>query len=1198
MPLDLESLSVDQLKDLIKQKVSARLMQIQVEEAQGTSTPIPQAAPSPFSTNINTEPQYPPSGGFIPFPQEGNLEDTGRFMIDQALGSSLLPRSGSGRVEGAFKRGVLNSLPVPQSTYQSSPQNQYLQPSNVTESLAQVAGQTAVDFPLFLATQGAVTAAAPVLKARPILSSVAAGLPFGAGKSLLQGQGAEDGIGGLTREALVGGTSTAALVGGLGAAGNVGEVFGRALVPGKIIKNMVGLAAKQSAVQTGGLTGRVVAAGGAAGLVSSAMGAPDHEILAQALQGGLFEYGFHKPPSKKVQFKDFTPEAPKQLTHDPALDTEAAMAQANEVFQAQQQEAAINKVLNYQRAREEEIYLDLKTSHEESLQKREVSIIGNLRRLKREAAIEGPNLYAPHEYFLQADIENYDVSSAHEFFLGLSKKSQLEGDARGAQAHLEKASQFPSEPALIKQNPQIKSKEIQEYAKKKAQEEIGQINEEVLRDQARQESISETIIQANQGTIFAQADPVEQQAEMIVQSNQDTISTTPLLSPEDKFNLEGSALDAKMPSAMELETSETVRIAQLLDNEQTGGINTRILFNDQLDAHTKSGLAKARDVDVIFRDLQKAGLDIEEFNGTYKFDEAELKRFQDFLLKETPKRPFSQSEFLRFSNAEKAFRQHFDAAYPRLKSVAEEYGIPVGRYVNDYYGWFAQAQSVFDILGNLQGEGNAVIQDKFAKAQQVPLPQAKRRGLERPDKLVDPATFIEMYFGYLNYFENFQPVIAKHRAAAKTVRDLSNLSQASDEQLSNIMMEQQAQGTLTEDLFAKRDAVNTKTTPENLNLIARYYDKQANETALMVEADAWSRLLKNTGWGKGMLTLSRGFVKNITSTMSIGISQMLGLVPVAAKFGMVPTSATYIGDFTNQFYGMMSRSLWNPEYLTFAETHSSVVRSRLFAQEASKKLPGVLSYQRHNRIGDAIQEFNNYMDRVVVSTAFNTATQYARKTLGMSSSESIQFGDVWAARTNAVFNRTLKPQILREVKASVFTPLVTSTIANANTFIRDGVMSPDASILDKMKFVGRWIGMTTLIAVVQDQFRSRPGNPIANAFAQQIPLFGDFIRAGGGGIGALKELSAGVKEVMDERKVTPRAFRSLAALGPVQGTIQAVRTYEGIKSWLEDGIVRDRNGAPIYRWEPADLQELMKALMHSPRGTKAAQDQYYNQRYG
>jgi len=692
-----------------------------------------------------------------------------------------------------------------------------------------------------------------------------------------------------------------------------------------------------------------------------------------------------------------------------------------------------------------------------------------------------------------------------------------------------------------------------------------EIPREVIESIAQREAITEVLIKAQEGHISAQEPAL---AEAIQKAELTGLSESvrfPLLDAQTKQTIIDSVVKAPPIKGIDLQTTEFIRIAQELDGGNPGvrfvtGPHTEMFKNI-----LKQGGEADRNARVVMIGLLKK---LKSFGFKVRLDgkinKQESRRFRDFIERVDPtvlrfgkraflnrsfkttfrNKPFSDIEIKKFSQGEKEVRKILDSYYTELNEFLSASGQSMARYVNDYLPWIAEIDASRYLTGD--GTATARLSSKFERPEHAPFKFKNPRGRERP---VNPIDAIRAVEDYVNRAE-----IAK--ASEKTIQEVRFRAEVSRKLKDG---ERELEGQKRYDTYSK------------------FMDNFADTLTGMTDRHSIDLLLRDHPMGRAVGWVNSRWVSNVLTSFGPFINQVLSVPALAgSEVGLTRAFKGSTRAGMNEFWGMIIRHVSNPAYETFAAQHSLVYNARLHAGE------GRLIARRTNVIGRFFDSITGSMDRVMVAGAFNTGYRYGRRTLGLGHENAVTYGDVLAARTNAVFNRALKPAFLQSRAGSIIAPLNTSIFASMNLMFRDGISNPELPLGVKISRVGKMFASAVLIRMALEQFRKSPGNVFEDAFLDNIPLIGSMARFGGPGV------FSSFTRFFQGKSPRSKTRGAILLFGP-RGSFQLTKTFEGIKATLEDGIVRGKDGEELYRFDTRDLAEVLRAVTFSPSGTKAGE---------
>jgi hypothetical protein len=326
--------------------------------------------------------------------------------------------------------------------------------------------------------------------------------------------------------------------------------------------------------------------------------------------------------------------------------------------------------------------------------------------------------------------------------------------------------------------------------------------------------------------------------------------------------------------------------------------------------------------------------------------------------------------------------------------------------------------------------------------------------------------------------------------------------------------------------------------------------------------------------GKLINGLTQNWMGQMVTTMSVGLTQMLSMAPLAgSEVGMGRAWKS----FGNVFWGEVMRAVRNPGHLDFMDSMTKDVRE-------AGRMHGNFT-DAPNPVARFVGKFAEYMDTLMVKTAFNAGFRYymeVKRPLGMPSEIAVEnakkYGDYVSARTQAVFIKHLKPQMLQPIWMSHVMPFQNSVWASMNTLVRDGLMSKDLSFNQKLSRTAAFYATAVMVSAAIRQLKSSPGNIWEDALLTAVPVLGGISRFGGSTAGYIGEIQRIV--VSPTRENVVRGITNIAA--PV-GTGQLFRTAAGLASMYKgEGLAR--SAVPM---DQADPLEWLRAATTGYRGTKA-----------
>lgn len=611
------------------------------------------------------------------------------------------------------------------------------------------------------------------------------------------------------------------------------------------------------------------------------------------------------------------------------------------------------------------------------------------------------------------------------------------------------------------------------------------------------------------------------------------------LSMEDMISAEEQILQmGGVPNDAET-TLDLFRVFDSLDGKIGGFLDKWLLRPMQIaemDFKAKVGTK----TEEFSREAKAAGFKIKEkpvFGGRV-YDKKQVDRFGKYLNGEITGKDLTPSEAATFERGRELYKKYTDQIFNTMKPILKKLGYGELNYRENYFAWYREAEGVESLFKQtLQDQSQGSIK---SKAQEIPYRHMMRKGND-PVNLIDPFRALELVLADAARLQSYEPLVQKGKFLAERSKE-----------------------------YGRQDVSNLMTRLADGMIGIRL--KHAYDT-FFTEHPA----------GKFILGLTNNFIGNILTTFNPVLNQTLGLPAITGELGASPfkVAVEYAKANAQEFWGMFARKAIDPSSLSNYLQYSNFAKARELAHHNSlSERPGLVE----NAFAGAYQ----YFDRVVGATAWNLGYEKANTKLKLSHEDSVRYADLIASRTQGVFDTLLKPRLLQGPLGKVLAPLSTGTFAAFNTLVPDTIQNSKLSKYQKASRIGSQIGMTMAIQLALGALYGGSNDPmkyLEDAILAQIPVLGGLVRSGiSGPIGT-------VGRFVDSPTPTSLA-RTISLLSPVKGGYQAVKTFEGIKSLINDGMVYDRNGEPLYQFDTSSIGNVLKSLAFSPSRTAEGRARY------
>lgn len=589
-------------------------------------------------------------------------------------------------------------------------------------------------------------------------------------------------------------------------------------------------------------------------------------------------------------------------------------------------------------------------------------------------------------------------------------------------------------------------------------------------------------------------------------------------------------------------TMDLFRVFEHLDGGKLGGFFDRWLLKPMQKAWIESQVEVGNRTQEFSAHLDRLGFKRNKmatsFLGGRAFNKGEAQKFGRFLNGELKDTDLSPKERKRFVELKEVYKKAMDILYDEMKPILKDLGYGELTYRDNYWAWYRDLEEQSSIF-NLRIESPEQ-RSKFAKAQEVPYKHILPKG-EDTSNLIDPFTAFEL----VNRDASRLKAYALLHKKAKFLSEVSN----------NI---------------GRNDIHNLMTDLANGMVGAR-------------EKSAFDAFFSEHGAGRLISLLTDNFVINVLSTLNPVLNNVLGLPAIAAHLDKHPVQValSFGANASKEFGSLLARKSIDPNSMTSYLKYSDYAKSRELSHHSSlTRAPSIAE--------SAFAGLYKFFDRAVGSTAWQMGYDKAIRELGMSHPDAVRYGDLIAARTQGVFDTLLKPKMLQGPLGRVMAPLSTGTFAAFNTLFPDIVQNKKLTPVQKANRIGHQIGMTMGVQLGLQIFYGGSGDLgklFEDSLVAQIPVLGSLVRSGiGGPIGSISRF-------VDSP--TPTSFaRTAGILSPVKGGYQAIKTFEGVRALMRDGLVLDKNGEVLYQIDPNSISDVLRSLAFSPSRTDAGRKRY------
>ncbi len=359
----------------------------------------------------------------------------------------------------------------------------------------------------------------------------------------------------------------------------------------------------------------------------------------------------------------------------------------------------------------------------------------------------------------------------------------------------------------------------------------------------------------------------------------------------------------------------------------------------------------------------------------------------------------------------------------------------------------------------------------------------------------------------------------------------------------------------------------------------------SNTVSGIPEAGGINRWFRDTRVGKLFRAYIGRTIKNvILGNFSVALNQTLAIGQLGAEVGPIRAISALTKTISDDIGGMLIKRTINPEYTKFAARFSNVYKLRL-----QRGIPELTETLKGSRVTEAIfgtiekpmQALIGVMDRLLVETSFNAGFKKARG-LGLSFRDAIQFGDDVAARTNALYDKLLKPKFLRGEAIQTIVPLQTIVVNNFNQIMTD---IPRKGLVGGAKAVTNLMASGLMIRMGLEVIRPSRDGLFSQMLADVVP----FLQSTRFDITPLDSI---LKVQRGEQKVSTFVKRRvLLPLLPFGGGAQLIKTGGAIRAIMGDnGIVRDSSGRKMFQIDSG--VDRIRALVFGVYGTAAAKERF------
>lgn len=1106
-----------------------------VDEGQSSSASIP--APTPDIPRQAPGLAYGPMGGI-----SGLLTNPSQ-QPDQIKRDAVIAG-----------KGVASTIPYVNKSVAGG-----IQPQNLGESLIYGSSATAATLPQIALGEGLVTKGAPALASSNFLPSVIrASLGFGgveAAKGAIEGSEGDTSLAGRakgTAEGFTHGASQGAL--GVTSARVGGKVLGTAaekLLPGDLFKSIpidgtdvlkntpnIKAAIKHAS--------EVVGEGLAAGLQGylSAQDQPSYEqISTTLLQAGLGMMTGKQSPKEFLSKKPSTPEIPK--------GPGTAMVPASEA-----RSMADPNVLAFIKLRSEQIF----------------------KQKKAHQTARNAESYLKHklnpEKLSAVDFESLEGATLARELIQTAASLLNRGDQVGAEAALKRAEDIVNsqvrpalsqafekkKPLMAKESASTRTKRINSYREHLARiKEAAQVPDSILHMEAKDEATNEVIQKSLSSEIFLKGDAAS--AQIIDNYINGAEAKSIKLSPLEEAQLAKMLMEAG-PLKTEGKTKDMVGVLNELDKFDPKGPWKSIIYDDILNMYNTAKEKHVKRVSKLRDDLQAAGFQVHDWTWFgAKYHKAFLKgafgswnpREESTLTKfiEGQNPYITPGQEGKYERGKVIVRQFFDEHYDYMREFLKTNGKEGYEYINDYIPWIRKTGFFDDVLPTPvqdTDQPSAFVKPKDKAFNFLFRPKVK------PTEIVNLFTGMDTYARLAYESQVYDPMIKRARWIASIARS------------------------------GWEDPLNPKAGIQTRGDIAKYFDRIAADLTNSTPYESGDVRPLRWWMKKG---IDDHFYSNILATFKAGLNQIIQGAVVVGAPESEGRRLQVGGDIFHELFKSMFSNLAKSQFDISSQMFAEKMGSRIWE---ARKLSDIYTMENEPGVmGSFFHGVTSTMDEALVSSAFKTGYEFARRQQ-MDPEASRAYGDVFAARTQAVYYKVMKPEIIRGGFTKFLLPLSTSTFASMNS-IRDTLDNPNLSGKQKGRNLGAYYASAVALGFIRNFFAQEPDHVISilsDAMFGTLPVIGSSIRYGQP---AIPGVTGFILRYLSNPTTAKGLETAAIAFGP-QGGYQVIRTLRGLKSVVESGAVRDKDHRIIYKYDPANLMETFRALAFGPSSTEAAAQEF------